>query len=40
MMPEKDPERENVYDVNNEAGAEDNQNENGFFATLVTMFRF
>lgn len=40
MMPEEDPERENTYDVNNDVAAKDDQNENGVFATLVSIFKF
>lgn len=40
MIPEKDPEKENTYDVNNDLTSEDDQNEDGFFAILVRISRF
>jgi hypothetical protein len=40
MLPEKDPERENTYDIDNHVASENDKNENSFFATLVSIFRF
>lgn len=39
MIPEKDPERENTYYVKDDVVDGDDQDDNGFFATLVNIFR-
>lgn len=40
MIPEKDPERENSYDDSNGVAGENCQDETGFIAKLVSLFRF